>query len=205
MRKSSSICRCCGTNKEPGLRRMPCGCSGMLNNPVLRRRHQRRRHATFNEIDEQLSLIGPEYNEDDMERKTKPLIDEFLYNNNFEEAIKCVMELASPNTVHMFINSAINQVLERSSQARYSLGQLLSSLLKKKAITFDQYKKGFKKSIGKENFCARAFNSLISRMVEEKWKRGDRDNLDIRLKVWLHAPSVSYVVWSRDRVKILTT
>ncbi|XP_055935890.1 eukaryotic translation initiation factor 4 gamma 3-like isoform X2 [Argiope bruennichi] len=92
---------------------------------------------------EDLALNGPEYNEDDMERKTKPLIDEFLHNNDFEEAIKCVTELASPNTVHMFINAAINQVLERSSQARYSLGQLLSSLLKKKIITFDQYKKGF--------------------------------------------------------------
>ncbi|GIY74247.1 eukaryotic translation initiation factor 4 gamma 3 [Caerostris extrusa] len=44
----------------------------------------------------------------------------------------------------MFINAAINQVLERSSQARFSLGQLLYSLLKKKIITFDQYKKGFK-------------------------------------------------------------
>ncbi|CAL1268469.1 unnamed protein product [Larinioides sclopetarius] len=92
---------------------------------------------------EELTLNGPEYNEDDMERKTKPLIDEFLHNNDFEEAIKCVTELASPNTVHMFINAAINQVLERSSQARYSLGQLLASLMKKKIISFDQYKKGF--------------------------------------------------------------
>ncbi|KAG8175493.1 hypothetical protein JTE90_025507 [Oedothorax gibbosus] len=89
-----------------------------------------------------LSLRGPEYNDEEMERKTKPLIDEFLHNNDFEEAIKCVTELASPNTVHMFINTAINQVLERSSQARYSLGQLLFSLLKKKIISFEQYKKG---------------------------------------------------------------
>ncbi|KAG8180922.1 hypothetical protein JTE90_020148 [Oedothorax gibbosus] len=89
-----------------------------------------------------LSLRGPEYNDEEMERKTKPLIDKFLHNNDFEEAIKCVTELASPNTVLMFINTAINQVLERSSQARYSLGQLLFSLLKKKIIDFEQYKKG---------------------------------------------------------------
>ncbi|GFU09861.1 eukaryotic translation initiation factor 4 gamma 3 [Nephila pilipes] len=92
---------------------------------------------------EDFALRGPDYNNDDMERKTKPLIDEFLHNNDFEEAIKCVMELASPTNVHMFITFAINQVLERSSQARYSLGQLLYSLLKKKIITFDQYKNGF--------------------------------------------------------------
>ncbi|GFY43048.1 eukaryotic translation initiation factor 4 gamma 3 [Trichonephila inaurata madagascariensis] len=92
---------------------------------------------------EDLVLRGPDYNNDDIERKTKPLIDEFLHNNDFEEAIKCVTELASPTNVHMFITYAINQVLERSSQARYSLGQLLYSLLKKKIITFDQYKNGF--------------------------------------------------------------
>ncbi|GBM60304.1 Eukaryotic translation initiation factor 4 gamma 3 [Araneus ventricosus] len=81
--------------------------------------------------------------EDHIERNTKPLREELPPNKDFEEAIKRVIELASPNTVHMFINAAINQVLEQSSQARYSLGQLLSSLLKKKIITFEQYKKGF--------------------------------------------------------------
>ncbi|GBM43221.1 Transposon Ty3-I Gag-Pol polyprotein, partial [Araneus ventricosus] len=50
-RKLSSIgCRC-GTTHEPGLRRVPYGCSGEFNSPVLRRRHQRRRHATFHQID----------------------------------------------------------------------------------------------------------------------------------------------------------
>ncbi|GIY97930.1 eukaryotic translation initiation factor 4 gamma 3 [Caerostris extrusa] len=93
---------------------------------------------------EDLCLKSPEYNEDNMDKKTQPLIDEFLHNNDFEEAVKRVTELTSSNTVHMFINAAVNQVLERSSQARFSLGQLLYSLLKKKIITFDQYKKGFK-------------------------------------------------------------
>ncbi|KFM57183.1 Eukaryotic translation initiation factor 4 gamma 3, partial [Stegodyphus mimosarum] len=90
-----------------------------------------------------VALRGVELSEDDVEKKTKPLIDEFLHNGDFEEAIKCVTELASPTTVHYFINSAINQVLERSSQSRYLLGQLLCSLEKKKIITLEQYKKGF--------------------------------------------------------------
>ena len=89
-----------------------------------------------------LSLKGPELSDDDIEKKTKPLIDEFLHNADFEEGIKCITELASPNTVSFFIYSAINQVLERSSQARYLLGQLLYSLVKKELITFEQYKKG---------------------------------------------------------------
>nr|XP_042899428.1 LOW QUALITY PROTEIN: eukaryotic translation initiation factor 4 gamma 3 [Parasteatoda tepidariorum] len=91
----------------------------------------------------ELTLKGPEYNIDQMEVKARPLVDEFLHNNDFEEAIRCVTELASPSTIHLFINAAINQVLERSSQARHSLGQLLFNLVKQNIITFDHYKKGF--------------------------------------------------------------
>nr|XP_042912096.1 eukaryotic translation initiation factor 4 gamma 3 isoform X5 [Parasteatoda tepidariorum] len=88
-------------------------------------------------------LKGPEYNIDRMEIKARLLVDEFLDNNDFEEAIRCITELASPSTIHLFINAAINQVLERSSQARHSLGQLLFNLVKQNIITFDHYKKGF--------------------------------------------------------------
>ncbi|GBN68728.1 hypothetical protein AVEN_133816-1 [Araneus ventricosus] len=50
-RKPSRIdCRC-GTANEHGLRRVPSGCSAKLSSLVLRRRHQRRRHATFNQTD----------------------------------------------------------------------------------------------------------------------------------------------------------
>lgn len=89
-----------------------------------------------------LSLKGPEFSEDEMEKKTKPLIDEFLHNADFEEAVKCITELASPSTISLFIYSAINQVLERSSQARFLLGQLFYTLVKKELLTLEQYKKG---------------------------------------------------------------
>ncbi|PRD22239.1 UNVERIFIED_CONTAM: Eif4g3 [Trichonephila clavipes] len=94
-----------------------------------------------------LSLRSPDYTNDDMKRKTKHLIDEFLLGIDFEEAIKCVSEMTSPNNVHMFMNFAISQVLERSSQAKYYVGHLLYTLLKKEIITFEQYKNGFTKII----------------------------------------------------------
>ncbi|KFM66122.1 Eukaryotic translation initiation factor 4 gamma 3, partial [Stegodyphus mimosarum] len=100
--------------------------------------------------DKSAALQDIALSEDDIEKKTKPLIDEFLHNGDFETAIKCVMQLISPSTVQYFINSAINQVLDQCSQSRYLLGQLLCSLEKKKIITLDQYKKGLLKTIGKE-------------------------------------------------------
>ncbi|XP_071034173.1 eukaryotic translation initiation factor 4 gamma 3 isoform X2 [Parasteatoda tepidariorum] len=91
----------------------------------------------------ELTLKGPEYNIDQMEVKARHLIDKFLHNNDFEEAIRCVTELASLSTIHLFINAAIIQVLELSVEARHSLGQLLFNLVKQNIITFDHYKKGF--------------------------------------------------------------
>nr|XP_042913937.1 eukaryotic translation initiation factor 4 gamma 1-like [Parasteatoda tepidariorum] len=86
----------------------------------------------------ELTLKGPEYNIDQMEVKARLLIDEFLHNNDFEEAIRYVKELASPSTIHLFINAEINNVLELSVEAR----QLLFNLVKQNIITFDHYKKG---------------------------------------------------------------
>ncbi|GFQ88988.1 eukaryotic translation initiation factor 4 gamma 3 [Trichonephila clavata] len=92
-----------------------------------------------------LSLRSSDYTNDDIKRKTKHLIDEFLLGIDFEEAIKCVSELISPNNVHVFITFVVDQVLERSSQDKYCVGHLLYTLLKKKIITFNQYKNGFTK------------------------------------------------------------
>ncbi|XP_055935893.1 eukaryotic translation initiation factor 4 gamma 3-like isoform X2 [Argiope bruennichi] len=90
----------------------------------------------------ELGVHISENNEDESE-KSNSFRDSFRHNIDFEEAIKTVIELSSPNTAHRYINATINDFLERSSEARYSLGQLLSSFLKKKIISFDQYKKGF--------------------------------------------------------------
>ncbi|GIY53985.1 eukaryotic translation initiation factor 4 gamma 3 [Caerostris extrusa] len=94
-------------------------------------------------------LNGPEFKEEDIERKTESLIDEFLLSNNFDEAVESITELISSHTVHVFIEAAIHQVLEKSSQARHLLGQLLYHLLEKNIISFDQYLIGFKSVLEK--------------------------------------------------------
>ncbi|XP_067141200.1 eukaryotic translation initiation factor 4 gamma 3-like isoform X2 [Centruroides vittatus] len=93
--------------------------------------------------DQGLLLRGDDISMEEMENKTKPLIDEFLHIGDFKEATQCVLEIASENSVHHFIMAAVNQVLERSNQARNMVGQLLQDLVIKKIITIDHYIKGF--------------------------------------------------------------
>ena len=62
---------------------------------------------------------------------------------NLQEAILCVKELQSPKNIHMFVTSAMNQVLERSMQARQQCGGLLRDLVKQEVITEKSYVKGY--------------------------------------------------------------
>ncbi len=60
-----------------------------------------------------------------------------------QEALECVRELNSPQTIYKFVETAINQVLERSAQARRQTGQLLHHLISKKILSQESYVKGW--------------------------------------------------------------
>ncbi|XP_013779883.1 eukaryotic translation initiation factor 4 gamma 3-like [Limulus polyphemus] len=91
-----------------------------------------------------LTLNGGPLNDEEVERRTKHLIDEFLHLQDFKEAMHCVSEVFSSSTVSLFIFFAFNQVLERSSQARHLVGQLFHDLVRKNMITVEQYVQGLK-------------------------------------------------------------
>ncbi|XP_067140206.1 eukaryotic translation initiation factor 4 gamma 3-like isoform X2 [Centruroides vittatus] len=101
-----------------------------------------------------LILKGGNFSNEEMEKKTKPLIDEFLHNSDLKEAILCVVETVNPTTAPVFISSAIFQVLERSSQSRHLIGELMHHLVKKKIITLDLYVKGLKSVLEMADDCA---------------------------------------------------
>ena len=48
---------------------------------------------------------------DDVEKWTKPLLDEFLHNLDFEETIKEISEKFSNNTITMFLETVFNEVI----------------------------------------------------------------------------------------------
>ncbi|KAJ8320893.1 hypothetical protein KUTeg_002480 [Tegillarca granosa] len=79
---------------------------------------------------------------EEMEKKTISILDEFLHIQDKKEAILCVEELNSPSTLHTFVSSALNHVLERSEVARQQTGHLLHDLVKKEVISVQSYLKG---------------------------------------------------------------
>ncbi|XP_062843162.1 eukaryotic translation initiation factor 4 gamma 3 isoform X2 [Trichomycterus rosablanca] len=69
--------------------------------------------------------------EEEMERKSKSIIDEFLHINDFKEAIQCVEELEQVSQLADFVRVGVESTLERSHKAREQIGQLLYQLIQK--------------------------------------------------------------------------
>lgn len=59
-----------------------------------------------------------------------------------QEALRCASEIHPPSLMPLFVDTVINQVLERSTQARKQTGQLLHDLVAKKILSQDHYLKG---------------------------------------------------------------
>merc|ERR1719210_3145945 len=89
-------------------------------------------HASYTEV----SLTGSDNTSDeDIVKWTKPLIEEFVNNGDFEETIKEIAEKFSSKTIQKFLEEVFNQVIERSEKARSQTGNLLAQLLLKQMLS----------------------------------------------------------------------
>ncbi|XP_067898418.1 eukaryotic translation initiation factor 4 gamma 1a isoform X2 [Heterodontus francisci] len=84
----------------------------------------------------------PALSEEEFEKKSKAIIEEYLHINDMKEALQCVQELESPKTLHIFVRSGIESTLERSAIAREHMGMLLYQLVKAGTLSKEQYCKG---------------------------------------------------------------
>ena len=78
---------------------------------------------------------------EEVERKTRSLLDEYLHLHDLNEAIACVQEIDSTH-MHLFVMTIVNSVLERTQQGRQMVGNLLHDLVKKRVLTVEQYLQG---------------------------------------------------------------
>ncbi|XP_019712219.1 eukaryotic translation initiation factor 4 gamma 3 isoform X4 [Hippocampus comes] len=81
--------------------------------------------------------------EEDMERKSKSIIDEFLHINDYKEAVQCVDELVSAPQLHTFVRVGVESTLERSQITRDHMGLLFFQLVQQRVLPKDQFYKGF--------------------------------------------------------------
>ncbi|PKK16826.1 hypothetical protein A306_00000123 [Columba livia] len=67
----------------------------------------------------------PALSEEELEKKSKAIIEEYLHINDMKEALQCVQELGSPSLLYIFVQNGIESTLERSTISREHMGVLL--------------------------------------------------------------------------------
>ncbi|NXA51092.1 IF4G1 factor, partial [Nothocercus julius] len=84
----------------------------------------------------------PTLSEEELEKKSKAIIEEYLHINDMKEALQCVQELGSPSSLYVFVRNGIESTLERSTISREHMGVLLFQLVKAGTLSKEQYYKG---------------------------------------------------------------
>lgn len=80
--------------------------------------------------------------EEEVERKSKSIIDEFLHINDYKEAVQCVDELDLVSQLHIFVRVGVESTLERSQITRDHMGQLFFQLLHQGILPKPEFYKG---------------------------------------------------------------
>ncbi|XP_063772684.1 eukaryotic translation initiation factor 4 gamma 1 isoform X3 [Pseudophryne corroboree] len=80
--------------------------------------------------------------EEELEKKSRSIIEEYLHINDMKEALQCVQELNSATMLFVFVRNGIESTLERSTIAREHMGLLLYTLVKNGTLPKEQYYKG---------------------------------------------------------------
>lgn len=85
--------------------------------------------------------------EEELEKKSNAIIEEYLHINDLKEALQCVAELNSASLLYVFVRNAVESTLERSTIAREHLGLLLHQLVKAGTLSTQQYYKGLEETL----------------------------------------------------------
>ncbi|XP_078803880.1 eukaryotic translation initiation factor 4 gamma 3 isoform X5 [Oryzias latipes] len=85
----------------------------------------------------------PSLSVEEIERKSKSIIEEFLHINDYKEAVLCVDELDLGSQLHVFVQVGVDSTLERSQITRDHMGQLFFQLVQQGILPKPQFYKGF--------------------------------------------------------------
>uniref|UniRef100_A0A4W4G327 Eukaryotic translation initiation factor 4 gamma, 1a n=1 Tax=Electrophorus electricus TaxID=8005 RepID=A0A4W4G327_ELEEL len=88
--------------------------------------------------------VKPALSEEELDKKSVAIIEEYLHINDLKEAVQCVQELNSPSLLFVFVRNGVESTLERSTIAREHMGQLLHRLISNSVLPTEQYHKGLR-------------------------------------------------------------
>ncbi|KAM6990606.1 eukaryotic translation initiation factor 4 gamma 1a isoform 2-T2 [Tautogolabrus adspersus] len=89
----------------------------------------------------------PSMTEEEVEKKSKAIIEEYIHINDLKEALQCVAELNSASLLFVFVRMSVESTLERSTIAREHVGLLLHQLVKAGSLPASQYYKGLEETL----------------------------------------------------------
>ncbi|CAJ1066076.1 eukaryotic translation initiation factor 4 gamma 1-like isoform X4 [Xyrichtys novacula] len=84
----------------------------------------------------------PALTEEELNKKSTAIIEEYLHINDMKEALQCVQEMNSTQLLFVFVRNGLESTLERSTIAREHMGLLLHQLIKASILPTQQYYKG---------------------------------------------------------------
>ncbi|XP_051966667.1 eukaryotic translation initiation factor 4 gamma 1-like isoform X2 [Xyrauchen texanus] len=84
----------------------------------------------------------PALTEEELEKKSTAIIEEYLHINDMKEALQCISELNCPSLLSVFVRTGIESTLERSPVTREHMGLLFHQLVKAQTLSTQQYFKG---------------------------------------------------------------
>ncbi|XP_048879401.1 eukaryotic translation initiation factor 4 gamma 3 isoform X1 [Brienomyrus brachyistius] len=84
---------------------------------------------------------------EEMERRCKAIMEEFLHITDYKEAAQCVEELEQEAQLHVFVRLGVESTLERSQTTRENLGLLFCQLLQSGTLPKEQLFKGFAETL----------------------------------------------------------
>ncbi|XP_018539591.1 eukaryotic translation initiation factor 4 gamma 1 isoform X7 [Lates calcarifer] len=84
----------------------------------------------------------PALTEEELDKKSTAIIEEYLHINDMKEALQCVQEMNSTQLLFVFVRNGLESTLERSTIAREHMGLLLHQLIKNGILPTQQYYKG---------------------------------------------------------------
>ncbi|XP_076590783.1 eukaryotic translation initiation factor 4 gamma 1 isoform X3 [Chaetodon auriga] len=84
----------------------------------------------------------PALTEEELNKKSTAIIEEYLHINDMKEALQCVQEMNSTQLLFVFVRNGLESTLERSTIAREHMGLLLHQLIKTNLLPTQQYYKG---------------------------------------------------------------